>query len=383
MTTQPEPFTYTDPYGDDLRISAQVPVGGTTPAVTVAAIEADDLVYVPLADVERVVAAIRTAAGQPAADRAALRDRMAEALRGAACEGGCGDTEEECVRRRVQPCVWHHGVLAEVLGTPEVIADAVLAVLPEPDTLLEAVADKAESFRGDWGIVANWLRSLAHDPGLLRRLADEAQQPGALPRRGDVFEQWLKAQRDEYHQTTSSEWRALDEALDTYRLHADTGTPLGEHVCEGQAVGDCECLEQQPTAGEQPDERRERYAAAIVEAQQVADTSHPLSADRYALAAIAVADQEQAALRARVAELDRRAAELEQRVAASAARPGGQAEDGAQQPQTADSDASPTAQLLATRCDACRHTLNHHTHHGACGVVLCVCGTFQYPAEEN
>ncbi|MEV4975586.1 hypothetical protein [Streptomyces scopuliridis] len=70
----------------------------------------------------------------PPADRAALRDRMAEALRGAACEGGCGDTEEECVRRRVQPCVWHHGVLAEVLGTPEVIADAVLAVLPEPDT---------------------------------------------------------------------------------------------------------------------------------------------------------------------------------------------------------------------------------------------------------
>lgn len=44
--------------------------------------------------------------------------------------------------------------------------------------LLEAVADKAESFRGDWGVVANWLRSLAHDPEELRRMATEAQQAG-------------------------------------------------------------------------------------------------------------------------------------------------------------------------------------------------------------
>lgn len=26
----------------------------------------------------------------------------------------------------------------------------------------------------------------------------------------------------------------------------DTGTPLGEHVCEGRVVGDCECLEATP-----------------------------------------------------------------------------------------------------------------------------------------
>ncbi|WP_405824255.1 hypothetical protein OG705_29245 [Streptomyces sp. NBC_00838] len=65
----------------------------------------------------------------------------------------------------------------------------------------------------------------------------------APPRRGDAFEQWLKAQRDEYEQTTGREWRALDEVLDTYRLHADTGAPLGQHVCEGRAVRDCECLE--------------------------------------------------------------------------------------------------------------------------------------------
>lgn len=60
-----------------------------------------------------------------------------------------------------------------------------------------------------------------------------------IPRRGDQFEQWLKAQRDEYEQTTSAQWRALDEVLDTYRLHADTGTPLDQHVCEGGTVDDC------------------------------------------------------------------------------------------------------------------------------------------------
>jgi hypothetical protein len=52
----------------------------------------------------------------------------------------------------------------------------------------------------------------------------------------------------------------------------------------------------------------------------------------------------------------------------------------AQQPK--ETRPSPTEELLATRCDACRHTLNRHFRHGACTVVLCVCGTFQYPVEE-
>jgi hypothetical protein len=65
------------------------------------------------------------------------------------------------------------------------------------------------------------------------------------PRRGDQFEQWLKTQRDENRDTGHGVWSTLDGLLDRYRLHADTGTPLGEHVCEGQAVGDCQCLEVQ------------------------------------------------------------------------------------------------------------------------------------------
>lgn len=59
------------------------------------------------------------------------------------------------------------------------------------------------------------------------------------PRRGDAIEAWLKEQRDRHADgyTRDPEWEALDGLLDTYRLHADTCTPLGEHVCEPP----CDC----------------------------------------------------------------------------------------------------------------------------------------------
>lgn len=68
------------------------------------------------------------------ADRPAdqLRAAIAETLRRAACTGGCDSTETECAASRMQPVVYTHGVLTEVWGTPEVIADAVLAALPAP-----------------------------------------------------------------------------------------------------------------------------------------------------------------------------------------------------------------------------------------------------------
>ncbi|MEW2071974.1 hypothetical protein [Streptomyces sp. NPDC007346] len=70
----------------------------------------------------------------PASDRPAdlLRALTAETLRRAACKGDCDSTETECATRRMQPVVYAHGVLTEVWGTPEVIADAVLSVLPAP-----------------------------------------------------------------------------------------------------------------------------------------------------------------------------------------------------------------------------------------------------------
>jgi len=85
----------------------------------------------------------------------------------------------------------------------------------------------------------------------LRRMADETATE-TQARRGDAFEQWLKARRDEWAPEGCQPWQILDQTLEEYRLHADTGAPLGEHVCEGKAVGDCECLEQ-PAAGARQD----------------------------------------------------------------------------------------------------------------------------------
>lgn len=57
-----------------------------------------------------------------------LRGRYAAAIREATCDGNCGASEEECTRRRIQPAAHHFGKLAEVSGTPEQFADAVMAV---------------------------------------------------------------------------------------------------------------------------------------------------------------------------------------------------------------------------------------------------------------
>lgn len=124
------------------------------------------------------------------------------------------------------------------------LAAAVLATLP-------ATTARAVEVRDYWHqeAMSATTRIIELEGQLkeLRRMADETPQPETEARRGDVFEQWLKAQRDEYHQTRSPQWLALDEALDTYRLHADTGTPLGGHVCEGRAVCGSECLERPAT----------------------------------------------------------------------------------------------------------------------------------------
>ncbi|MEZ7005605.1 hypothetical protein [Streptomyces sp. AD55] len=66
---------------------------------------------------------------EPTTNQAALRDRIAAAIREAACVGDCGKTEEECRAERIQPFVWHHGRLAVVEGTPEQFADVVLAAV--------------------------------------------------------------------------------------------------------------------------------------------------------------------------------------------------------------------------------------------------------------
>lgn len=63
-----------------------------------------------------------------------------------------------------------------------------------------------------------------------------------LPARGDAVEVWLKAQRDAHSDRygVTPAWYALDDTLDRYRLHADTGTPLDQHACDGPH---CDCAE--------------------------------------------------------------------------------------------------------------------------------------------
>lgn len=77
--------------------------------------------------------------------------------------------------------------------------------------------------------------------------SSEALGVAVQPRRGDTFEAWLKAQRDEYGVRSSPQWITLDGVLDAYRLHADTGTPIDQHICEGCMRGDCEYAERART----------------------------------------------------------------------------------------------------------------------------------------
>lgn len=57
--------------------------------------------------------------------------------------------------------------------------------------------------------------------------------------RGDEVEAWLKRRRDKfpkpdrYWAESDLQWSTLDDLLDAYREHADTGTPLSEEIEDG------------------------------------------------------------------------------------------------------------------------------------------------------
>lgn len=93
-----------------------------------------------------------------------------------------------------------------------------------------------EKYRGMWTSAELVTRHVAHGEWVA-----DGVEPALLanpPRRGDQFEQWLKTQRDEFERRDSV-WPVLDYLLDQYRLHADTGTPLDQHVCENGTPDDC------------------------------------------------------------------------------------------------------------------------------------------------
>lgn len=214
----------------------------------------------------------------PPADQTALRDRIAAALYDHSHPGWA---------------ITFPDLDQDQRDTYLARADAVLAVLPAPvdrAAVLREAADVVAAHPGpipyrpqldedggfwwdtrDRDAVVALLRRVAdetaatetpctcfviNDGGVhavsCAKRADETAATGLQPRRGDQVEAWLKAQRDDHRDADRGQWTVLDNLLDRYRLHADTGTPLGEHVCEGRVVGDCECLEQ-PAAGARQD----------------------------------------------------------------------------------------------------------------------------------
>jgi hypothetical protein len=52
-------------------------------------------------------------------------------------------------------------------------------------------------------------------------------------KRGSDVEAWIKAARDLHDERVYGPYEALNDLLDDYRLHADTGTALNEEVPDG------------------------------------------------------------------------------------------------------------------------------------------------------
>lgn len=59
-------------------------------------------------------------------------------------------------------------------------------------------------------------------------------QLGHVPCRGSVVAEWIKRRRDEYSRGRNPGWDVLDDLLEDYRLHADTGVPLDQEVEDGR-----------------------------------------------------------------------------------------------------------------------------------------------------
>lgn len=77
-------------------------------------------------------------------------------------------------------------------------------------------------------IAADDIRSIAGRAAVLT--LEETDMTTYQPERGDAVEAWIKRHRDSYGSQVDDAWRVLDDLLDDYREHADTGTPLDREV---------------------------------------------------------------------------------------------------------------------------------------------------------
>ncbi|MFD5031683.1 DNA-binding protein [Streptomyces sp. NPDC058405] len=184
--TQPEPYAYTDPFGDKLSVGFIRMVSGDgsiIPSVAFHTVNDPDsaTAYVPLADEELVVAAIRTAAGQPAADRAdadALCARIGTPYSGMRIAIESPDGWPASRRKREQPDARRNryatALRSAVSDTPDEmthgetlvindLTDAALAVADEEQRDLRAELDRAraelEQARATTQRVCEWVTS--------------------------------------------------------------------------------------------------------------------------------------------------------------------------------------------------------------------------------
>lgn len=107
---------------------------------------------------------------------------------------------------------------------------------PDPNALDEAAR---LNWEGTWAqldaaaAVAGWPKSTISWNDVNEGLKEEWRRDVHRPHRGSDVERWLKAQRDRYKDNDEYDvprWLALDEALDQYRLRADTGLLLHEDI---------------------------------------------------------------------------------------------------------------------------------------------------------
>lgn len=129
-------------------------------------------------------------------------------------------------------------VAPAAIGRVRGIIRSLLNGRPTPDPIVAGLLAANDGFAEAQQRIADALgmsephsRSSAEIVAEAARLHAAATGPHRARRDSDV-ETWIKAAREVH--PTYEVWHAFDELLDDYRLHADTGTPLTEHACEGQ-----------------------------------------------------------------------------------------------------------------------------------------------------
>lgn len=97
---------------------------------------------------------------------------------------------------------------------------------------------KARLFAEMYGADSDKGRFAMAEVPLMQRVRQETKPTSALvdhvPHRGSNVEAWLKRYRDQFSRSNGSVWNIIDDLLDNYREHGDTGTPLSEDVIEAE-----------------------------------------------------------------------------------------------------------------------------------------------------